>query len=118
MFKRSLPLFFTPCFLLLFSCEKEVENSTAVGGNLPTTYINVKDNGFTPNRLSIVAGNNITFLNQTSQDQTIVSVDGITIPSTVIKANGSFVFKKDTTGTFPYKNANVPNATGSITLRP
>ncbi len=118
MFKRNLSFLFMASFLLFSGCEKSTDDTKAVGGNLPTTYIIIKDSAFTPNQLSIVAGNNITFLNQTATAQTIISLDGITIPSTVIAAKESFVFKKDTTGTFFYKNANQPNATGRFTLRP
>ncbi len=118
MIKRSLSLFLVPSFLLFLSCEKSVEHAAPVGGNLPTTYVIIKDSSFKPSQISIVAGNSITFLNQTSKEQTIISFDSITIPATKIAANESFVFKKDTVGTFPYKNVTQTNAIGSFTLRP
>lgn len=118
MFKRNLPLFLTTAMLLIISCEKSVENSAPIGGNLPTTYVVIKDSSFTPNQISIVAGNSISFLNQTLKEQTIISFDSVTIPATKIAANGSFIFKKDTVGTFRYRNVTQPNATGSFTLRP
>ena len=106
------------CFLLFLSCEKSVENAAPVGGSLPTTYVIIKDSSFIPNQISIVAGNSITFLNQTSKEQIIISFDSVTLPATKIAANESFIFKKDTTGFFPYKNVTQANATGSFTLRP
>lgn len=109
------------CIIGLMSitaCDKPVVTSEAVGGNLPTTYILIKDSSFTPNNISLVAGNSITFLNKTLTEQTIVSLDSVTIPATKIAANGFFVFTKDTTGSFAYKNVAHPAAVGNFILVP
>lgn len=99
-------------------CLKQNDDNTdAVGGNLPTNYIKITETGFEPASLSIVAGNNITFLNTTAAAKTIMTVDTVTIPRTTIEPNKSYMFKKDTTGIFYYVNT-ANSLTGVFILKP
>lgn len=111
--------FLVVLLLLITGCAKEsADYADPAGGYLPTTYVVYKDSVFTPNSISIVAGNNITFLNQTSQDIKLMTIDSVTIPLTVIPANKYYFFNKDTVGTFYYLNPDRPSASGHFELRP
>lgn len=106
------------CSLGFAGCLKQnLDNTDAQGGNLPTYYVKITETGFDPAALSIVSGNNITFLNTTSAAKTIMTVDTITIRRTTIEPNKSFVFNKDTVGVFSYINT-ANNAYGVFILKP
>ena len=104
------------CATMLFSCDKG--SFDPQGGDLPTNYIVFRDSSFTPPAISIIQGSSITFLNQTSEAQSIITTDSITIPVTVIAANSFYFFKKDTAGTFFYHLTNKPAIGGTFTLTP
>lgn len=114
-------LFFATTIVLLtivfFGCAKHT-NYDARGGELPGNYIAVKDSSFSPATLSVVSGSSITFVNNTTSAKSIITTDSITIKTTTIEPNASFIFKKDTTGTFYYHLTNKPAAGGMFTLTP
>lgn len=103
--------------LLFFACAKHT-NYDAQGGELPSNFIAVKDSSFTPATLTVVSGSSITFVNNTATAKSIITTDSITIKATTIEPNSSFIFKKDTTGTFYYHLTNKPAAGGRFTLTP
>ncbi|WP_255156863.1 cupredoxin domain-containing protein [Ferruginibacter sp. HRS2-29] len=114
-------LFFVAAALYLaftfFACAKHT-NYDAQGGGLPSNYIAVNDSSFSPVTLTVVSGSSITFVNNTTTAKSIITTDSVTIKATTIAPNSSFVFKKDTTGTFYYHLTNKPAAGGMFTLTP
>lgn len=114
-------LFFAAATLLLtfvfFACAKHT-NYDAQGGELPSNFIAVKDSSFSPATLTVVSGSSITFVNNTATAKSIITTDSVTIKTTTIEPNASFIFKKDTTGTFYYHLTNKPAAGGMFTLTP
>ena len=112
------------CFLLtcLYACNKENNNFEPAGGLLPTNYITVKDNSFSPATLTVANGSSITFLNSTTTGHSIMSDDSVTIPSVLIAPDSSYFFKPDTATTSPvpiyirYHCIEHPSARGTIIL--
>jgi plastocyanin len=107
----------------LYSCSKEEEDYNAQGGLLPTNYVNINDNSFSPNILNIAVGASITFLNKTTVSHTIVSADSSTIVSPSIAPGLSYYVKPDTlSGTSQvviyYHCKEHPTVTGVIRLNP
>lgn len=101
----------------LFSCNK-MENTDAKAGELPTNYISILDSAFLPNNLAVIAGSSITFVNNTSSDKSITSSDSVTIKAVTVKANDSYVFKKDTVGFFTFHLIDKKSVMGSFSLLP
>ena len=116
---RPFNIIFTFLVLGFFalSCSKNIDYNPQ-GGNLPTNYIVLKENGFSPQFLTVVSGSSITFVNQTTVPHTLRTSDSITIPPVSIAANSSFFFKKDTSGTFSYYCEIHPAETGIIIITP
>ncbi len=107
----------------LFSCSKSEEDFGAQGGLLPTNYINIQDNSFSPSVLSVANGSSITFLNKTTTSHTIVSTDSSTILSPSITSGSFFYVRPDTlSGSLPvninYHCKEHPSVTGKIILLP
>lgn len=105
-------------FNILISCNKGEGISEPQGGTLPTNYINIQDNSFTPPVLYVQTGSSITFVNTTDGDHSIVTDDSSTIVSGTIGRRTSFFFKKDTTGTFYYHCGFHPSVKGTFILKP
>jgi plastocyanin len=107
----------------LYSCSKTEEDFGAQGGLLPTNYINIQDNSFSPSPLTVANGSSITFLNKTTTSHTIVSADSSTILSPSIASGSYFYVKPDTlAGSLPvninYHCKEHPSVTGTIVLIP
>ena len=107
----------------LYSCSKDEEDFGAQGGLLPTHYISINDNSFSPTLLTVAAGSSITFLNKTTVSHTIISADSSTIVSTAIVPGSSYYTKPDTlAGSLPvviyYHCKEHPTVTGTIILSP
>ena len=105
-------------FAGLYSCTKTADDFTGQGGLLPTHYITIKDNSFSPVVLTVATGSSITFVNSTDNEHSIVSDDSATILSGTIMHKTSFYFKKDTTGTFYYHCGMHPAVKGTVILTP
>jgi hypothetical protein len=109
------------CFILIaitfLACKKEGDGTPeAQGGLLPTNYIYIKDNSFSPSDAVAVSGSSFTFVNQSTSARGIYSVDSVVINKQGITENTSYFFKKDTVGTIYYFMAGKPAVRGSITL--
>ena len=101
------------------SCEKECDGCPdAVGGQLLTHYIIIKDSAFSPSSITAVNGSSFTFVNNTGAVKGVYSMDSIIINKPSIPTTSSFFFKKDTVGTIYYHMAGKPSVVGSITLTP
>ena len=115
-------LFFTLLFtsILIFnSCSKDGKGQPEpVGGDLPTNYIIISDGAFSPDRLTVVNGSTVTFVNRSGSTRGIYSLDSVTINKQGITDNTSYIYKKDTVGTIIFRMAGKPSASGSITLTP
>lgn len=104
---------------LLHSCSKDGKGQPApVGGDLPTNYIIISDGAFSPDKITVVNGSSITFVNHSGSAKGIYSLDSVIINKQGIADNTSYFFKKDTVGTIIFRMAGKPSATGSITLTP
>lgn len=102
---------------IFFSCSKHT-NYDAQGGELPTNYISILDSSFNPMSLTLVSGSSITFVNNTTIPQSIISEDSVTIRATTVPPNASFIFKKDTSGVFFYHLTNKPSVRAQFVLTP
>lgn len=108
----SLPLIF------MNSCAKDDPGYGLGGGDLPTHYMLLKDGAISPSVLTVVAGNTITFLNQTNEVHQIVSSDSITFNTGLIQPNKFYTWSKDIDGTFEVHCVQHPNVRATITLTP
>lgn len=101
------------------SCTKEEEiGYNDLGGTLPTNYIYVTDQSFSPSFVRVAVGSSFTFVNLTGQPHTIASDDLTTIPPHTIAPSTKFYFKKDTVATINYHCVEHPTITGTLELRP
>ena len=103
--------------LALHSCSNK-GISDAVGGDLPTNYIIIKDTSFEPVRVVAVRNSTFTFVNHSGAVTGIYSADSMVINKQNIAVNKSYIFKKDTVGTIIYRMAGKPTVTGSIIITP
>ncbi len=105
--------------LFFSSCYKEGAGAPpAVGGELPTNYIIIKDGSFSPANNTAVRGSSFTFINQSGSTKGIYSFDSVIINKQNIDNNTSYFFKKDTAGTIYYFMSGKQSVVGSITLTP
>jgi plastocyanin len=101
--------------LLITSCSKnENANSYAAGNGLPTNYISILDNGFSPNVLIVPNGSSITFLNSSNSTHTLVSDDSTTLVTTPILPTKYFSYRKYFVGILNYHCVEHPSETGII----
>lgn len=114
-------LFYTLLFIftanIFISCNKNGQPES-VGGELPTNFIIINDNAFSPNSLNVVNGSSITFVNRSGTAKGIYSADSVVINKQNILDNTSYFFKKDTVGTIVFKMAGKPSVQGSINFTP
>lgn len=118
--KYFLQFIFTLSVAISFtSCSKDGKGQSApVGGDLPTNYIIISEGAFSPDKITVVNGSSITFVNHSGSARGIYSLDSVIINKQGIADNTSYFFKKDTVGTIIFRMAGKPSATGSITLTP
>ena len=110
-------VFFMVCAIIL-SCTPTSPNTNGVGGALPTHYISILANSISPNNLTVSIGSSITFVNQSSSNQTLVSDNCNLLDSILIVPSRSLIFKPDTVGTITYHSIEFPMLRGQITFRP
>jgi plastocyanin len=101
----------------IYSCDKPANYNTQ-GGNLPTHYIKILNDSFSPQQITVAVGSSITFVNNSDVTHTLVSDDSSTILSQGILPSTSFYFKKDTVAVIGYHCHEHPAVRGYITIRP
>lgn len=109
--------------LVFASCSKVGEGiSEPKGGLLPTNYIIINSNSFSPADITAVNGNSFTFVNYSGAVVSIISDDSTTINKKGIADKTSYYFKKDSAITDPYtinySLVGKPNVFGTITITP
>ncbi len=115
----KLFLFFCISALVLNSCTQPAANYGGVGGGLPTHYISILDGAIRPSNLTVSVGSSITFINQSSSNQTIVSDNFSLLTSPTLPPNGYYYFNKTNQDTIiNFRSVENPSLTGTITLRP
>ena len=110
-------LFLIAITALITSCTQSNANYGGVGGGLPTHYISIADNAVSPPTITVSIGSSITFLNQSSTNQTIISDNCTSLATSTMPPSGYYFFKKDTLGTITFHSVENPNLRGSITFR-
>ena len=101
--------------LMIASCSKnENANSYAAGGGVPTNYISILDDGFSPAVLRVANGSSITFLNSSSNTHTLVSDDSTTLVTTPILPAKYFSYRKYFVGILNYHCVEHPSERGII----
>ncbi len=115
---RRDTIFMILTVVIALSCNKIYDGSPGVGGNIPNSFIAVKDSSFNPVAIEVVAGSSIAFINNTNTAKQIQSDDSARIPLTTIQAGGSFIYRSNTAGSFQYFRKDKPTVRGLITLRP
>ena len=113
-------LFFLLCVTVLFylSCTKPNTGYNSQGGLLPTHYIKILTDSFSPMNLTVSIGSSITFVNSSNDNHTIISDDGFAIVTPTIAPATSFYYKKDTIGIINYHCIEHPTIRGTIQFRP
>lgn len=112
-FMLAALVFVSLCFA---SCDKKNGFPNSAGGNLPSNYIFINSNEVTPSSLRIVRGGSITFVNNDDSLHSFNSYDTTFLKTGPIAPRSSFVFRKDTTGVFPYYCVQHPTVTGVIII--
>jgi plastocyanin len=78
-----------------------------------TRTVEIKRNAFSPQTVSIVAGDTITWRNTDTRNHQVVSTSG-TFASPILRPNRSYSFTFDVAGTYRYRDALNPTVTGTI----
>jgi len=118
MVRKKIFGFGVAAILTLNSCNKEDQGYGESGGDIPTNYVLLKDGSISPSVLTLVAGNTITFLNQTNEPHQIISSDSVTFNTGLIQPNKFYTWTKDIDGTFQIHCVQHPNVRATITLTP
>jgi len=100
------------------SCKDENANAYGGAGGLPTNYIFILDNGFSPSSLRIANGSSVTFVNNSNSTHTIISTNSTTLVTTPIAPANSFIYKKYFVGVINYHCVEHPTDIGSIEFTP
>ena len=114
---KKLLFYILPAFLvvaLIYSCDKGTFDPQ--GGELQTNFIVIRKDSISPPVITVRSGSSITFLNQDAISHNIISTDSITIITNDIAPNKSYIWKKDTFGTFPYYDRLNPALNGIIVI--
>jgi len=115
----KLLISFCLSILIMSSCTQPAANYGGVGGGLPTHYISILDGAIRPSNLTVSVGSSITFINQSTSNQTIVSDNFSMLTSPTLPPNGYYYFNKTNQDTIiNFRSVENPNLTGTITLRP
>lgn len=91
--------------------------ATAPGGRAASHDITIRDTGFDPASLTVVAGEPVTWTNATKNEHTVTAVDG-SFDSGPIGPGEAFGHVFDTPGTFAYQDTMTPALAGTITVTP
>ena len=102
------------CLLFFYSCSKS--NSEDTGGS-NDVKINITGMTF-PGNTTIKKGSTITWINKDSNAHTVTSDDGSTFDSANLAAGGTFSFKANTVGSFPYHCDYHSGMVGTLTVTP
>ena len=114
----SFAFFLCVLALSFLSCKDENANAYGGAGALPTNYIFILDNGFSPSSLRIANGSSVTFVNNSNSTHTIISTDSSTLVTTPIAPAHSFIYKKYFVGVINYHCVEYPTDIGSIEFTP
>lgn len=90
---------------------------SAPGGRAASHDITIRDTGFDPASLTVVAGEPVTWTNATKSEHTVTAVDG-SFDSGPIGPGEAFGHVFDTPGTFAYQDTMTPALAGTITVTP
>jgi plastocyanin len=77
--------------------------------------IAIRDSGYDPVRLTVVAGEPVTWTNETTKDHTVTSDDG-TLDSGPLGPGESYGHVFEAAGTFDYHDADDPSLTGTVVV--
>jgi hypothetical protein len=116
--KNLIALLLIGSILVLFSCAKTGTNYVAQGGELPTQYIRVFTDSFSPVNVTIASGATINFLNLSSETHTLLSDDSVLLVSPSILPSSNFLFKSDSAVIINYHCKEHPSVRGRIQYRP
>jgi plastocyanin len=78
-----------------------------------TKLVSIKRNSFSPATVGIVAGDSIRWRNDDTRNHQVVSATGA-FASPVLRPGRSYTFRFDVAGTYRYRDALNPSATGTI----
>jgi plastocyanin len=90
--------------------------TTAPSAFAATRTVDITRTGFTPDRLTIEAGDTVTWTNKDSTPHSVVADGGAFTSSPVLQPNQAYSFRFLRSGTFSYRDGS-SNARGRITVR-
>ena len=98
--------------IIMTSCYK----SKSSYNNSPTSYkITMKNSAFTPASLTVVAGSNVTWMNDDTMIHTVTATDG-SFNSGDIAIGSSYSKTFSTAGTINYSDTHNTNMTGVLMI--
>ena len=96
--------------LIITACYK---NKNAYNSSSGSYTISMKNSAFTPATLTVIAGSNVTWMNDDNMIHTVTTTDG-GLNSGDITVGASYSKTFSTAGTFNYYDAHNTNMTGVL----
>ncbi|HEY8104371.1 MAG TPA: cupredoxin domain-containing protein [Gaiellaceae bacterium] len=99
--------------LLLILVSLVATLAVAPAASAATKTVSIKRTAFSPQTVSIVAGDSIRWRNDDTRDHQVVSTTG-TFASPILRPNRTYTFRFEVAGTYHYRDALNPNVTGTV----
>ncbi len=90
--------------------------ATASGAAAPSTAVSIKDDAFAPAKLTISAGQTVTFTNRDDDAHTVTATDG-SFDSKGLDTNGAWRHTFSAAGTYTYFCSLHPFMKGTIVVK-
>jgi len=103
--------------IFLSACQKEDRTYDEGGGQLPGQYFFIRNRSISPNAVTLSSGNNLIFLNRSTEFHQLLSPDSI-INTGSIAPGGYYLWTGDSDGIFILKCVFHPEESTSITMLP
>jgi plastocyanin len=102
--------------LALFAIAGEVKDADDAGGGTKNQIV-IKDFHFTPETLTVKAGEKVTWINRDEEPHTVVSVEKQFKKSSALDTDQEFTITTSVPGTYTYYCSVHPKMTGTIVVQ-
>jgi plastocyanin len=121
-FRRSVIIAAIGLFLIASACGKDSDSSTYPGGdnppeNPPSNLVIINNFAYSPQSVSVSAGDTVTWRNDHNVAHTVTSDSGSELDSPVLSQGQTYQHIFSQAGTYPYHCTIHPTMTGSVAVQ-
>jgi plastocyanin len=118
-FRGSIFIAAIGLFLIAAACGKDSSNSTAPGGdnNPPSHLVIINNLAFSPQSVTVTAGDTVTWRNDQNINHTVTSDTGDELDSPVLSQGQTYQHVFAQAGTYPYHCTIHPTMTGNVAVQ-